>query len=95
MTNHTFVESYAEFILNINFLRKVVLVKLRVNEVSQCRRSHQRVGHVLVQCEEQLDSKRSWPGYLGQADSAKDYPTHYLLSPTLSSCSHPFGIAGI
>ena len=72
MMNRTFVEPYAEFILNIKFFRKVVLVKLRVNEVSQCRRSHQRVGHVLVQREEHLDSKRSSPGYLGQADSAKD-----------------------
>ena len=43
-----FVEPYAKFILNINFLREVVLVELRVNEVSQCRRSHQWVGHVSV-----------------------------------------------
>jgi hypothetical protein len=70
--NRAFVEPYAKFVLNINFFRKVVLVELRVNEVSQCRRSHQRVGHDLVKREEHLDSKRSWPRYLGQADSAKD-----------------------
>ena len=50
-----FVEPYAKLALNINFFRKVVLMKLRVDEVSQCRRSHQRVGHVLKQ--EVLDLK--------------------------------------
>ena len=77
--NRAFVEPYAKFVLNINFFRKVVLVELRVNEVSQCRRSHQRVGHDLVKREEHLDSKRSWPRYLGQADSANDPIFHYLL----------------
>lgn len=64
-----FVEPYAKLALNINFFRKVVLVKLRVDEVSQCRRSHQRVGHVLKQ--EELDLKLLVAGSLGQADSAK------------------------
>ena len=41
-----FIEPYAKFILNINLFREIILVELRVNEVSQCRRSHQRVGHV-------------------------------------------------
>jgi len=45
--NRAFIEPYAKFTLNIKLLREIVLVKLRVNEVSQCRRSHQRVGHVL------------------------------------------------
>jgi len=44
--NRAFIEPYAKFILNINLFREIILVKLRVNEVSQCRRSHQRVGHV-------------------------------------------------
>jgi hypothetical protein len=50
-----FVEPYVKLALNINFFRKVVLVELRVNDVSQCRRSHQRVAHVLKQ--EEFDSK--------------------------------------
>ena len=44
--NRAFIEPYAKFILNINLFREIILVELRVNEVSQCRRSHQRVGHV-------------------------------------------------
>ena len=44
--NRTFIEPYAKFILNIKLFREIILVKLRVDEVSQCRRSNQRVGHV-------------------------------------------------
>jgi hypothetical protein len=47
--SRAFVEPYVKFILNIKFFREIVLVELRVDEVSQCRRSHQRVGHVLQQ----------------------------------------------
>ena len=42
----TFVKPYTKFILNKEFFRKVVLVKLRINEISQCRRSHQWIDHV-------------------------------------------------
>ena len=75
-----FVEPYAKLALNINFFRKVVLVKLRVDEVSQCRRSHQRVGHVLKQ--EELDLKLLVAGSLGQADSANTDS-----NPLCSQCS--------
>jgi hypothetical protein len=44
--NRAFVEPYAKFTLNIKLFREIILVKLRVDEVSQCRRSHQWVGHV-------------------------------------------------
>ena len=46
--SHTFIEPYIEVILDIKFLREIVLMKLRVDNVSQCRRSHQRVGHVQI-----------------------------------------------
>ena len=46
--SHTFIEPYIKVILDIKFLREIVLMKLRVDNVSQCRRSHQRVGHVQI-----------------------------------------------
>jgi hypothetical protein len=53
-----FIEPNAKFILNINLFREIILVKLRVNEVSQCRRSHQRVGHVLKRESVKFKSER-------------------------------------
>lgn len=46
MKRVAFIKPYTKFSLNIKLFRKVVLVELRVNDISQCRRSYQRVAHV-------------------------------------------------
>ena len=92
--NRAFIKPYAKFILNIELFRKVVLVKLRVNEISQCRRSHQRVGH--VQNSSDLVSYKGEPGFLGDAESTNDAraSAFCLLRPSPGSfhcerpCSH-------
>lgn len=48
VTSRAFIKPHTKLILNISFLREVILVELWVNEVSQCRRSRQRVGHVQI-----------------------------------------------
>ena len=48
VTSRAFIKPHTKLILNISFLREVILVELWVNDVSQCRRSRQRVGHVQI-----------------------------------------------
>jgi hypothetical protein len=91
VTSHAFIKPYAKLILNIKFLRKVILVELRVNEVSQCRRSHQWIGHVRFEkCSSKLLGrvvccKPTQKGWACEAESTKRPVSYPQLGVALYS----------